>query len=65
MVRRSLAVLEYHLAGYRRVRSALSIPVAWINRKRENAGEAARPDYEFSDLSGLADAMVPDSPHNS
>jgi 2-haloalkanoic acid dehalogenase type II len=35
---------------------ALGIPVAWINRKRETAGPAGAPDYEFPDLTGLAEA---------
>jgi len=32
----------------------LGIPVAWINRRDEDAGPAA-PDHEFADLAGLAD----------
>ena len=32
----------------------LGIPVAWINRKGEPAGDAGPPDRELSDLAGLA-----------
>ena len=35
----------------------LGIPVAWINRKGELAAGPAVPDYEFSSLGQLADAL--------
>lgn len=38
---------------------ALDIPVAWINRKREAAAGAVRPDREFPTLEGLADWLAP------
>ena len=38
---------------------ALSIPVAWINRKAEMPGGEARPDREFPTLTELADWLVP------
>lgn len=34
---------------------ALGIPVVWVNRKRERAGEGARPTGEVTDLLGLVD----------
>lgn len=38
----------------------LGIPVAWINRNGEAAGDAgARPDREFPDLRALADWLAP------
>ena len=37
---------------------ALSIPVAWINRKGEVASDAGKPDREFRDLTGLADWLA-------
>ncbi|MBI4012223.1 MAG: haloacid dehalogenase [Candidatus Rokubacteria bacterium] len=38
---------------------ALGIPVAWINRKGERAGEGGPPDREFRTLGELADWLVP------
>jgi len=38
---------------------ALSVPVAWINRKREEPAGEARPDREFFSLSELAEFLVP------
>jgi 2-haloalkanoic acid dehalogenase type II len=37
----------------------LGIPVAWINRKREQPPDDGRPDREFADLTGLADWLAP------
>ena len=37
---------------------ALGIPVAWINRLHEAPAGEARPDREFSDLTGLADWLA-------
>ena len=34
---------------------ALGIPVAWINRKKQIAGSAGKPDAEFGDLAGFAE----------
>jgi 2-haloacid dehalogenase/putative hydrolase of the HAD superfamily len=39
---------------------SLGIPVAWINRKNEKAGASGPPDWEFSDLAGLARWMEED-----
>jgi 2-haloalkanoic acid dehalogenase type II len=38
---------------------ALGIPVAWINRKREQPLDGGRPDRELADLTGLADWLAP------
>ena len=38
---------------------AFGVPCAWINRTHERATGAARPLREFSDLTGLADWLVP------
>jgi 2-haloalkanoic acid dehalogenase type II len=38
---------------------ALGIPVAWINRKGEPAGNGPRPDREFRTLGELADWLAP------
>ncbi len=35
--------------------AALGIPVAWVNRKGERPGGAARPDAEVADLAGLVE----------
>ena len=35
----------------------LGIPNAWINRKAEPSHEDGEPEYEFSDLTGLADRL--------
>jgi 2-haloalkanoic acid dehalogenase type II len=37
---------------------ALGIPTAWINRKKQIAGSAGKPDAEFRDLAGFAEWMV-------
>jgi|SRR5690242_16071914 2-haloalkanoic acid dehalogenase type II len=37
---------------------AHGIPVAWINRKREQPTERARPNYEFRNLTELADWLA-------
>ena len=37
---------------------ALEIPVAWINRKNEPGHAEARPDFEVSNLAGLADRVA-------
>lgn len=36
----------------------LGIPVAWINRKSQAAGDADPPDQEFADLAAFADWMT-------
>ena len=38
---------------------ALSIPVAWINRKGEAAADGGKPDREFRTLTQLADWLAP------
>lgn len=38
---------------------ALGIPVAWVNRKGEPAGDAGRPEREFRTLTELADWLAP------
>jgi 2-haloalkanoic acid dehalogenase type II len=38
---------------------AQNVPVAWINRKGERPGGAARPDREFRTLAELADWLAP------
>ena len=40
---------------------ALRIPVAWINRKKQIAGSAGKPDAEFRDLAGFAEWMTSSS----
>jgi len=37
---------------------ACDIPVAWINRKGEQPTERARPNYEFRNLTDLADWLA-------
>jgi 2-haloacid dehalogenase/putative hydrolase of the HAD superfamily len=37
--------------------TALGIPTAWINRNRDAPREDAKPEYEFADLTGLADRV--------
>lgn len=37
---------------------AQGIPVAWVNRKREQPSGSARPDYEVSSLAELADLLA-------
>jgi 2-haloalkanoic acid dehalogenase type II len=41
---------------------ALGIPVAWINRKGETAGDGGRPDHEFRTLGELADWLAAPNP---
>ena len=42
---------------------ALGIPCAWINRKGEAPGGAARPDREFPTLTALAEWLAPVPAH--
>jgi 2-haloacid dehalogenase/putative hydrolase of the HAD superfamily len=42
---------------------ALGIPCAWINRKSQAPGGAARPDREFRTLAELADWLAPVPAH--
>ncbi len=37
--------------------TALGISTAWINRNAEPPGKDGKPEYEFSDLAGLADRL--------